>query len=89
MRKRVLVVAAVCVVLVLAGVLSYALAQPPGGGMGPGMMGGPPGGGGAAIAVSAGGVYVVSGGQVMKLDPDTLKVLATAELPRPEPPPNN
>ncbi len=88
MRKRVLVVAAVCVVLILVGVLSYALAQPPGGGMGPGMMGGPPGGG-AAIAVSAGGVYVVSGGQVMKLDPDTLKVLATAELPRPEPPPNN
>jgi len=88
MRKRVLGGVAVCVVLVLVGVLSYALAQPPGGGMGPGMMGGPPGGG-AAIAVSAGGVYVVSGGQVMKLDPDSLKVLATAELPRPEPPPDN
>ncbi len=88
MRKRVLGGGAVCVVLVLVGVLSYALAQPPGGGMGPGMMGGPPGGG-AAIAVSAGGVYVVSGGQVMKLDPDSLKVLATAELPRPEPPPDN
>lgn len=88
---------AVAVVLVLALALALpALSQPGGEGGPPGMMGGPGGpgmggppmGGPAAPTVILGekGLYVVTGQQVLRLDPETLKVLAKAELPRPEPP---
>ena len=39
-----------------------------------------------ALVVTAQGVYVMMGPQILRLDPETLKVLAKAELPRPEPP---
>ena len=51
--------------------------------MGPGR-GGPQASSGIAVTTQA--VYVVMGPRIFKLDPDTLKVLAQAELPRPEPP---
>jgi hypothetical protein len=55
-----------------------------GGGMGMGMgPGGPPS---VVMVVAAQGVYVAMGPQIYRLDPETLKVLAKGELPRPEPP---
>jgi hypothetical protein len=87
---------AVALVLTVAVVL-HAVAQPgqeggppgapPGmggpGGPGMGPMGPPPT---PALVVTAQGVYVMMGPQILRLDPETLKVLAKAELPRPEPP---
>ena len=86
----------IAIALVMAAALIVALpalCQPgaPGGAGGdpPGMpgMGGPMGGPPAAtLVVAEKGVYVMMGPQIYRLDPETLKVMAKAELPRPEPP---
>jgi hypothetical protein len=89
----------VVVMIVIVGVAMAlpALCQPggqTGGGQGgpggpPGMhgMGGPMGGPPApTLVVAAQGVYVMMGPHIYRLDPLTLKVLASGELPRPEPP---
>jgi hypothetical protein len=95
MKKTVWIAVALVMVVALVAALP-ALSQPggpPGGegmggpGMGgPGMgrpMGGPPA---ATMVVNDKGVYILMGPQILRLDPETLKVLAKAELPRPEPP---
>jgi hypothetical protein len=38
------------------------------------------------LVVAEKGVYVMMGPNIYRLDPETLKVLAKGELPRPEPP---
>jgi hypothetical protein len=94
-RYAKLVGVAVLVVL-LASLLVYAVAQPPGGfqpGAGqpnPNMMGmmrgmrGP--GGGVAIAVAGDAVFVVANNMLLKYNADTLELLAQAELPQPKMP---
>lgn len=89
MKRNTWIILAVLLVAALLVALP-AICQPPppgdtGGGPGMGGPGGPPGGG---LAVGAQGVYVTMGPQVYRLDPETLKVLAKAELPRPERPDN-
>jgi hypothetical protein len=62
------------------------------GGAGAGQMGGPGGppgggpGGGPSMAVTEDAVFVLMGPRIMRLNPKTLKIEATAELPRPTPP---
>lgn len=87
MKRNTWIILAVLLVAALLVALP-AICQPPspgdmGGGPGMGGPGGPPGGG---LAVGAQGVYVTMGPQVYRLNPETLKVLAKAELPRPERP---
>ena len=56
-------------------------------GMGPGMrpgMGGPPMS--SQLAVSGDGVFVLAGPKLMKFSTRDLKLVAEAELPKPEPP---
>jgi len=80
---------AVALVVLVALVLALPALSQPGGNDGPGGpgMGGPMGMPMAPImVVNDKGVYVMMGPNVLRLDPETLKVLAKAELPRPEPP---
>ena len=91
--------AVVGLVVLMVGIVAYAVAQPatpaaPGGAAG-GFQGGPPGGrmmmrmmgGGApAIAVTETAVFVVSGNALYKYDAETLELLAQAEIPRPQMP---
>lgn len=88
------VIAAVLLAALVFALPAISQQGPPAGGGpdGPGGPGGPGMGGpmGAlptpVMIVAATGVYVLSGPQLVRLDPETLKVLAKAELPRPEPP---
>ena len=88
-KKAWMAVALVAVAVLMVTLALPALSQPGGGGQGgPGMggpMGGPPT---PVLVVTDKGVYTMMGPQIFKLDPDTLKVVATGELPRPEPPPD-
>ena len=85
---------AVALVMIVALIVALpALSQPGGnaGAGGPGLggpgMGGPGGPPPApTMVVTDKGVYVAMGPNILRLDPETLKVLAKAELPRPEPP---
>ena len=81
----------VVLVVLLASLIAYAVAQPPGGGFqggqrNPGMMRGMRGGGSVAIAVADGTVFVIANNMLLKYDAKTLELLAQAELPRPTPP---
>jgi hypothetical protein len=82
-------------VVLLASLIAYAVAQPPAGGFQGGgqrdpgmmmraMMRGM--GGGPAIAVADGAVFVVANNMLLKYDANTLELLAQAELPQPKPP---
>jgi hypothetical protein len=90
MNKLAWVVVALAVVAVLAVALPAICQQaPPPGGDVPGAQGmrgpgGPPPT--PALVVTEKGLYVMAGPQIFRLDPETLKVLAQAELPRPERP---
>ena len=91
-KKAWMVVALVAAVALLVTLALPALSQPGGPGNGPGGpgMGGPMGPPPAPVlVVTDKGVYTMMGPQIYKLDPDTLKVVATGSLPRPEPPPAN
>ena len=46
---------------------------------------GPMGGGGGSISAGEGAVYVLQGNRVYKLDRNSLRVLAEAQLPMPQP----
>jgi len=90
-RHRPVVIAVAVCVVILAGLATFAVAQPgvpggypQGGGRGPGMGGqqARP----AAIAVTAQAVFVVSGSRLYKFDADTLELIAHTEIPAPEPP---
>ena len=82
----------VVLVIVLASLIAYAVAQPPGGFQGggqgnPNMMmalRGMRGGGGVALAVADGAVFVVANNMLLKYDANTLELLAQAELPQPK-----
>lgn len=84
---------AVALVMVVALVVALPALSQPGGNGGPGGPPGVPGMGGPMgmppappLVVTDKGVYVMMGPQIYRLDPETLKVLAKGELPRPEPP---
>ncbi len=93
-KRNMAVIAAVMLVVLLAGLIVYAVAQQPGGGFqgggaqppqgtrGMGMRGF--GMGTPAIAVADGAVFVVSGNMLYKFDAGTLELLGQAELPRPQ-----
>ena len=83
----------VVLVVVLASLIAYAVAQPPGGFQGGGGQGNPNmmmamrgmrGGGGVALAVADGAVFVVANNMLLKYDANTLELLAQAELPQPK-----
>jgi hypothetical protein len=94
LNRKVTVIVAVMLVLLLAGLIAYAVAQQPGAGFqgggaqppqgarGMGMRGF--GMGTPAIAVANGAVFVVSGNMLYKFDAESLELLGQAELPRPQ-----
>ena len=83
-------VALVAVAALMVTLALPAFSQPGGGGPGGPGMGGPMGPAPTPVlVVTDKGVYTMMGPQIFKLDPDTLKVVAKGELPRPEPPPAN
>ncbi|MBD3175169.1 MAG: hypothetical protein GF320_08305 [Armatimonadia bacterium] len=88
-----LLVISILVTLAGAAVLAQGFGGPRGGagGTGPGMVGpggqggpGMRGGGSAAISADGGAVYVLSGPKLLKLDGNTLQLVAETDLPRPE-----
>jgi len=95
-RHRMALIAVAIVAVILAGIVTVALAQPAaqqeegqqqgrdrGRGMARMMMGAR---GGSAIAVTDDAVFVVTGNMLYKFDAETLELLAQAEIPRPERP---
>ncbi len=96
-KRPMAAIALVVAVVVLAGIVAFAVAQPaqPGAGQGfpgagagrfQGMMRGMRGigMGTPAIAVSGNAVFVVSANMIYKFDAETLELLAQAEIPRPQ-----
>ncbi len=91
-KQRNLLMAVVMAALLGFAALAVAQGEGPGGQGGPG---GPMGQGGpgrgpmgpppVAITATAQGVYVVTGPYIVRYDAATLKELARAEMPRPEP----
>lgn len=84
-KKAWLVIGLVLVVALVVALPAISQPPPPPGEGGPGM-GGPGMPPTPTLVVATQGVYVMMGPQIYRLDPETLKVLAKAELPRPEPP---
>jgi hypothetical protein len=91
-----LLVISILVTVAGAAVVAQGFGGPRGGagGTGPGMVGpggqggpggpGMRGGGSAAISADGGAVYVLTGPKLLKLDGDTLQLIAETDLPRPE-----
>lgn len=97
-RKYLVAMVPILLVVLLGGIIVYAVAQGggfQGGGAAGGGRGGPGGAGmmrmmgrmaPASIAVSGDAVFVVQMGNIYKFDSNTLELLAQAEIPQPEMP---
>ena len=94
MEKR---TATLGLVLVVLGLVTAALAQGPRGGgrdggfagrpgPGPEAMGPPPLAGGASMVACGDGLFVLTGPTLLKINPKTMEVVSTKELPKPAPP---
>jgi len=90
-KRHIAVIVPVLLVVLLAGLIAYAVAQQPGGGFQGGGAQRPQGMGfrgfgmgTPAIAVADGAVFVIVNNMLLKYDAGTLELLAQAELPRPQ-----